>query len=428
MEKLIIEIPSRNNILGPFLILILIAISQFTIELNFVLLVILSFYFFLKHIKFYNRIINILFPLFLIFVIAVIGSIFHFPNIVDFVKDCVHLSTPIFAIIFGYYFIKSAKYRNKNTIIKWLMLYCFLVSVIHIFKVYLNLEDDWNTAGIREIGGKGSPEEAFIYSLFLVFYRKKKFRIFSRMFTNLFIVVVTLSILFYFSRTTMIAILLFLISFNRVTQVTKKQVIYFIGILLFIFGFMVSLQFMDIKRDSKGVESFLYKLKIAPQEIFNADININDHTQLWDKWRAYEVKKAVETMTEEDSCVPFFIGMGAGSLVDLDFVAPLNREGMQYIPHIHNGYGYIFFKTGSIGVMILLIWIFYMYTYIYKKPLNAEQNIYYVSVSGIGLYLLFSTLVINGIYNFRPIMPVILGMMLAMISSFSMESQMERIR
>jgi len=418
-----IKIPSRNNILGLFLILVLIAISQFTIELNFVLLVTLSFYFFLKHVKFYNRIINILFPLFLIFVLAIVSAIFRFPNIVDVLKDCVHLTTPVFAIIFGYYFVKSADHSNKDTIIKWLMLYCFLVSVIHIVTVYLNLDDDWNTAGIREIGGKGSPEEAFIYSLFLVFYRKKKFRIFSKMFTNLFIVVVTLSILYYFSRTTMIAIVLFLISFNRVTQVTKKQVIYFIGILFFILGFIVSLQFMDIKRDSKGVESFLYKLKIAPQEIFNAEININDHTQLWDKWRAYEVKKAVETMTEEDSFVPFFVGMGAGSLVDLDFVAPLNREGMQYIPHIHNGYGYIFFKTGAIGVMILLMWIFYMYTYIYKKPLNAEQNIYYVSVSGIGLYLLFSTLVINGIYNFRPIIPVILGMMLAMTSSFSMQSQ-----
>lgn len=409
------------------MILILIAISQFTIELNFVLLVILSFYFFFKHIKFYNRIINILFPLILIFLLATVGSVFYLPNIIDFVKDCVHLTTPVFAISFGYYFIKSIDHSNKETIIKWLMLYCFLVSFIHIVKVYLNLDDDWNTAGIRNIGGKGSPEEAFIYSLFLVFYRKKKFKMFSKMFTNLFIVVVTLSILFYFSRTTMIAIVLFLISFNRVTQVTKKQAIYFLGILFFILGFMVSLQFMDIKRDSKGVESFLYKLKISPQEIFNADIDINDHTQLWDKWRAYEVKKAFETMAEEDSYVPFFIGMGAGSLVDLDFVAPLNREGMQYIPHIHNGYGYIFFKTGSIGVVVLLLWILYIYTYIYKKPLNAEQNIYYVSVSGIGLYLLFSTLVINGIYNFRPIMPVILGMMLAMTSSFSKDSQMKRI-
>ncbi|MBV7269165.1 O-antigen ligase family protein [Winogradskyella luteola] len=415
METLKIKLPSRDNLLGFFLIIVLSVIGQFTIEQNFVFLLIVSFFFFLKELKFYNGIINALAPLVFIFILAIFGSAFRLPTIFNLIRDCVHLTTPIFGIIFGYYYVKN--FKDRDNIIKWLILYCFIVSVIHITKIFLNLENDWNTAEIRKIGGKGSPVEAFIYTLFIVFYKKNRFRLFSRLFNNIFFVVVTISILLYLSRTTLIAILLFMISFYRITQVTRTQILYLAGVLFFLIGFMVSLQFMDIKRDSKGVESFLYKLKIAPQEIFNADIDINDHTQLWDKWRAYEVKKAFKTMEETDGYLPYIIGMGAGSLVDLGFKAPLGRERMQYIPHIHNGYGYIFFKTGIIGLLVLIFWIFHIYAYIYKRPINAKQNIYYVSVSGIGLYLLFATLVINGIYNFRPIMPIILGMMLSMISS-----------
>ena len=67
---------------------------------------------------------------------------------------------------------------------------------------------------------------------------------------------------------------------------------------------MVSLQFMNIERNSTGIESFLYKIKIAPSEIFNSDIDIDDHKQLWDKWRAYEVKMAFNTIKKEIPTFP----------------------------------------------------------------------------------------------------------------------------
>lgn len=174
---------------------------------------------------------------------------------------------------------------------------------------------------------------------------------------------------------------------------------------------------MDIKRDSTGVESFFYKLKMAPSEIFNAAaIDTNDRTQLWDHWRAYEAKKAFDTMKAEESIIPYVMGMGLGSLVDLGFKAPLGREEMQYIPHLHNGYVYVFFKSGGTGFLLLIIWLLYLYGYIYKKTDSLEKRMYYKIVSGLGLYLLFSTLVITGIYNISVTLSLLLGLMLGLAS------------
>ena len=130
---------------------------------------------------------------------------------------------------------------------------------------------------------------------------------------------------------------------------------------------MISLQFIDIERGATGIESFFYKLKIAPSEIFDAEINVEDHTQLWDNWRAYEAKKAFETMNEQESIIPFISGMGLGALTDLDFEVPLGHQRMQYIPHLHNGYVYVFFKSGIIGLVMLLLWLIYIYAYTYKR-------------------------------------------------------------
>ena len=390
-------------------------ISQFTIEQNFLLLVFLSSCFLLKDLKVNSSIISILIPLVFIFILALISTRFKGFSFYNFIRDSVHLTTPIFAIIFGFYIVKN--FTNRKIIFQAIIIYCFIISILHIFKITLNLEGEWNTAGIRALGGKGSPVEALIYALYIAFFRKKENRLFSKSFNRLFFIVTTLSLLLYLSRTTFIAVILFLISFYRITQVTRKQIFYLFGLFVFSISFMVALQFMDIKRDSKGIESFLYKLKMAPTEIFNSDIDIEDHTQLWDKWRAYEVKKALDTMNKENSVIPYIAGMGLGSLVDLGFEAPLGEEKMQYIPHIHNGYGYVFFKTGLIGLFILCIWLLYLYLHLYKKNVNVEHRMYNAIISGLGLYLLFSTLVINGIYNFRPIIPVLLGIMVGLAYS-----------
>ena len=299
---------SKDRILISLLFLMLFFFnSKSGIELKFLIALILGAILFLGKLKLYNSLLITVFPLVIILSIAFLSALIYFPHPYDFIKDLVHISTPIFGIFFGFYLTKSL--NDKSQIFKMIILYCFLSAIIHIVTIFINVDGEWSTSYIRNIGGKGSDIEAFGYSLYIAFLRKKEYRVFSKRFNRLYFIVATLSILLYLSRTTFIAVLLFLISYYGLTQLNRKQIIYLFGVFTASIFFMVSLQFMDIKRGATGIESFLYKIKIAPQEIFNSDINVDDHTQLWDKWRAYEVKMALSTMDEKESIVPYATGL-----------------------------------------------------------------------------------------------------------------------
>ena len=151
----------------------------------------------------------------------------------------------------------------------------------------------------------------------------------------------------------------------------------------------------------------LYKIKIAPSEIFQAaEIDKENHQDLWDNWRAYEAQQAISQMNYFN----FFAGKGFGALIDLEMVSPLNEEGIQYIPIIHNGYIYIFFKTGIIGLIFYLIFLFSIYLKIYIRTDCQIKRFYGNLCSGIGFYFLFTTLIITGIYNSGQLFMLILGM------------------
>ncbi len=384
--------------------------SEVSLELKYIVLFLFTLGVIISKRTIYSSLIYVITPLLGLFFIALFSSLFYHPTAYDFIKDCIHITKPILTICLGFYLVHF--FSNKVWVIKTLVYFCFFSAVVHILTLLIGFEGEWNTVTIRMVGGKGSDYEAFVFSFFWVYLRKKGSKVFSRKFKRWFLLLTIISIALYLSRTTFIAMIFFLVTFYGFTKVTRKQIIYLIGVFVLAVSFIVSLQFMDIRRDSTGFESFLYKIKIAPTEIFDADINTKDHTQLWDNWRAYEVKKAIETMSDKNSTMPFITGVGLGALVDLGFEAPLGKERMQYIPHIHNGYGYVFFKTGTLGLILLLIWIFYVYGYIYKDTVNKEKAIFHKTVSALGLYLLFSTLVITGIFN--------LGMMVAFLLGITM--------
>ncbi|MGY0391270.1 O-antigen ligase family protein [Bizionia sp. KMM 8389] len=321
-----------------------------------------------------------------------------------------YLTKPIIAISFGCYLVQ--RFTDKRLILKVLVLFCLFTSVLHILTLLFYLEGEWDTALIRNVGGKGSELEAFIFSVFIVYLRKAELHLFSKKFNRYFIIIVFTSIALYLSRTTFIAIVIFLLSFYGYTQINRKQVLYLIGVLTFLVTFMVSLQFMDIDRQASGVESFFYKLQMAPAEIFNTEIDTSDHTQLWDGWRAYEAMKGIETMNHDGGAFSYVSGMGLGSLVDLGFEAPLGQENMQYIPHIHNGYVYVLFKSGILGIILLFLWVYTLYTYIYRSAETSEGLIFHRLLSGLGMYLGFSTLVITGIYNMGFVLAVLLGLVI----------------
>ena len=205
----------------------------------------------------------------------------------------------------------------------------------------------------------------------------------------------------------MVLAILLLLSINGYTKITMKGLKAMGIFLLAIIGFYIFLHSIKIDRGKPGLEAFLFKVKIAPEEIFKTRIDRENHKELWDHWRGYEAKRAFDLMTEYPSS--FVFGTGYGSLVNLKFEAPLTGEnkGMKFISELHNGFAYVFYKTGIIGLIIYLSFLISLYKVIYKNSNYATAFI-----SSIGILYFFTTLTITGIYNSRDIIIFILGALL----------------
>ena len=172
---------------------------------------------------------------------------------------------------------------------------------------------------------------------------------------------------------------------------------------------------MKLDPDTPGLESFFYKIRNAPLEMFSSpeSYDSNDHKRIFDRWRAYEAKMALRQMSETK--LNYIFGKGFGSLVDLKFVAPLNNEGMRYIPIIHNGYVYVFFKTGLLGLFIYSVFLLSLYFQSYKKSLSIDETAIRNFISGFGVYFLVSSFVITGIYNLEEPSSFLLGSFLFLL-------------
>jgi O-antigen ligase len=202
----------------------------------------------------------------------------------------------------------------------------------------------------------------------------------------------------------MVVAIILLFSIYNYTKITKKTIQIFAVVCISVILFYSYLFSVKIDRNGTGVESFLYKVKIAPEEIFTAKIDRENHKDLWDHWRGYEAKRAFALMEKNPSSYVF--GTGYGSLVNLKFYAPLSgdKKGMKYISDLHNGYIYIFYKTGIISLFIYLFFLFKLYKRAYLKSTYSTAFI-----SAFGIIYLFSTLTITGVYNSRDIIIVLLG-------------------
>lgn len=198
-----------------------------------------------------------------------------------------------------------------------------------------------------------------------------------------------------------------LLSIYGFTIITKNTLKFLGFLLIFIVGLYVYLFSVNIQRNKPGLEAFLYKIKIAPSELFKTKIDRQDHTDLWDHWRGYEAKRAIASMNEKPAS--YIFGSGHGSLVNLKFYAPLtdDRKGMKFISELHNGYVYILYKTGIIGLLIYISFL----TKLYKKIYN-QFDMVSVFISAIGLIYFFTTLTITGIYNSNDTIIFILGALL----------------
>lgn len=399
------KINSTKFYSGLFVIVILLQLYLPSFKLNIIFqLFLLALFFFYEKIKVNIQFYKIISPLFLLFFIGFIGAIINNFGMFNIIKDISHFLKPITGLLIGYLFYK--KIDNLKTFTKTIVLVGFISAIIH-FIIVFGFSKTNTVAEIREYGRDNYLE---LFSFFFLSFYKKLTN--DNLFDNklnyrIVFWVLLLSCILYLSRTMMVLAILLLLSINGYTKITMKGLKAMGIFLLAIIGFYIFLHSIKIDRGKPGLEAFLFKVKIAPEEIFKTRIDRENHKELWDHWRGYEAKRAFDLMTEYPSS--FVFGTGYGSLVNLKFEAPLTGEnkGMKFISELHNGFAYVFYKTGIIGLIIYLSFLISLYKVIYKNSNYATAFI-----SSIGILYFFTTLTITGIYNSRDIIVFILGALL----------------
>ncbi len=368
-----------------------------------------------KNLSINNALLKLIIPLILIFLIGCLGMPFSGSGLAPIIKDITYFLQPMMALLLGYFVFKSQK--KADSILKFIVYFGCFLAVLHFFGILFfgNLAGN-SIHKIRGIFGLDNFIEVFAF--YILIFNKQFFGyafIKNQKLYYALILILLGSIFLYFSRTMLIILVLTGISLLGYTKITKQLISYFLLSLLCIGLLFVYLNQLKLNRNSKGFEGFLYKVKIAPQEIFNTKINKSDHKQLWDRYRAYEAKRALELMVNQP--ISYVVGMGHGSLVNLGFKAPLGDEDLKFISKIHNGYVFVFYKTGILGLFIYLYLLVKIFMYNKKPYADNQQKMINYLISSIGLFYLFSSVIITGIYIPRDMIIFLLGGLLPLYAT-----------
>jgi hypothetical protein len=347
-------------------------------------------------------------PLILIFGIGFLGMFINSYPLSFIFKDLTYFLKPIICLAIGY--IVFYKNEDLDIFVRNIFYIGLLSAIIHLVGVLFF--SNFLQSSISDIRGDyGLDSFIEIFAFYFLFYSKKWFG--KRLIVNktsywICIVVFLLSIFFYFSRTMLIVFFLGYFTLQGYTKITKNSLKYIGIIFLAILLFYTYLFSVKIERNSNGIEAFLYKIKNAPEEIFKTKINRENHKDLWDHWRAYEAKRAIALMNDHKES--YIIGSGYGSLVNLKFKAPIGDEDMKYISRLHNGYVFVFYKIGLFGILLLLYFLLKLYLKAYLSK-QDELHLFYINrfVSFIGIFYLFTSLIITGIYIPKDTIIFVLG-------------------
>ena len=388
------------------LLLLLLPLQIVSFELTFAVLSLLTVFFLnRRRQKISGDFITSILFLLIIFGIGLISTFFYHYQLWDIGKDIAYFLKPVLILFLGYTIIYAIK--NQVFFFKAFVYMGIAFAFNHFFKL-ITFPDLFNTSinTIRTQTGLSNHVELLAMVFLLLSFKYPKIQIFDqKKITYLVLAILTVSFILYFSRTMWVAIFLLLFGAMGYAKISLKAIKY-IGLAALLIGsFYIYLYSIEIPRDEPGVSAFLYKMKIAPEEIFTPKIDLNNHVALWDHWRAYEAKMAFD----QTHGYQHLVGRGLGSLVDLHFVAPLNDEGMRYISHLHNGYAMIYYKTGILGLVFYLLFLLNLYLFaFYKKHANPDIPITNL-IAGIGIYFFFSSLIITGVYNLSDIYLLALG-------------------
>ncbi len=331
--------------------------------------------------------IKIVWPLIFIFVIGIMGVNGYTIN--DVVRDMLYALSPIALIYLGHWI--AVRGLGFEDLLKSIAFIGILLALIHLSKFLLNpalIGADLTTVSSESYVSGDLVVLALVLGLFQ--NQLGLGNLFPSFLPRyLALLFLFLSFVLSYSRTEFVVFCVLILAFlgylNRfnlrfILVVTSFATITFI--------------IASIGVDDRSL-SFVAKLLRSLSEIKISDYQ--DFEDISFNWRGFETYRVVVTYMS-GSNLQKIVGQGFGSLVSLGFTMNLAGSDYDYIPVVHNGYGYVLLKTGLIGAILYLIfYIKIFYTAVRQSHSNNTQKKYLaLLLLGIVLSLTLTMYVVGG--------------------------------
>ncbi|MCA5014096.1 MULTISPECIES: hypothetical protein [unclassified Enterococcus] len=308
----------------------------------------------------------------------------------DLYRDVYKTLSPVIFILLGASLYKD-NLRKNDLFMSSVVLSGLFVSLRHIILVIIAVaKQGVGFEIIRGVGGNMS----MVTILALVFCLNLKEELSNRLVSirKSLCILFILSIMLYVSRTTLVVLIPFLLLFSFRSMNLKKVSLYGIYIILLVL-FFKAISHIDLFQEliNKFTKSFT---------------EINSKYQSWDwltinnNWRGYEIFLVVQQIKYADFFTKLF-GFGFGALLDLGVYILLGDNYFSSIPILHNGYYYILYKVGIIGLLLLFVFFILSLYRVIKLCLrsNEENKKYHLFLIGCYVGIMVSMYVISGFYN-----------------------------
>lgn len=356
----------------------------------------------------------------IILVVAFFSSFFHDFTNYDYIRDITYLAKPILGLLIGYQLCRN----NLKNPIKTVIYTGVLLAIIHLTIVFYGIVfvGFRNIHQIRSYAGYFSDFE--IYAIILILFCEKFGIQFSKKMKLIFISVLLISSVFYLSRTNFIQFGILFLAMKGYFVPNKRNLsvlftLLFAGLLCY-----SAIVFYNPKRNGKGIEAFLYKVKIAPTEPFKTKINTEDYKDFNDNYRSVENINTYRQV-ENDGVFTVIFGKGLGSKVDLKKDVWLDDTLLRHISILHNGFMTVYLKSGILGVFLLFLSIFILFR---KQATTVPEltNLNYL-ITGTALFLFISYWVFMGFYFKADTKAILLGLIFALSERIKLNNPTQKL-
>jgi hypothetical protein len=157
----------------------------------------------------------------------------------------------------------------------------------------------------------------------------------------------------------------------------------------------------------------IQKFENVPKEI-SWDRERNLHAkkeEIQDNWRGYEAYQGMMKYEDGDALQQVF-GFGFGARVDLGLIMKLGGKDYEDVPILHNEYVMLLVKTGVVGLLLYLVFLYTLgFTRLKKRDIDNQEVYYsYQMLSALSVVMLLNTYIGFGLLDpANQAIPIFLG-------------------